>query len=247
MISIQRSFINFCIIPLGHSGLWCYISWGELGTKLNKGFKAIAGLILVFLVHIPRLVYCLLQLSYAAVFHNCPTLAGNPGEHIKRAKKILKKGRLSELLYAALELRFALERMAQRDLLFCTLVSERMLKEYDPTKKVANLHRIAPEAAHAQDFFLFNRATGERFKWAEYRPLNRSQVSAIQGRLGDLLHPKDGLRLGIPDDPWYQETSRFLQETAQYLSSIYKDNVSFFAFEGADSIEMRRIPQEHRS
>ena len=206
--------------------------------------KAAVGLILVFLVHIPKLIYLALQLSYAAVFHNRPTLAGGPGENLKRAMKILKRRRLSELLYAALELRFALERMAQRDLLFTNLASERMIREYDPSKKVANLHRIAPEAAWEQEFYLINRVTGERLKWAEYKPLDRSKVSAIQGRLGDILHPKEGLRLGIPDDPWYQETTRFLRETAAYLSTVYKENTSFFTYEGVDNIEMRRIPPE---
>src|SRR4030042_4956129 len=191
--------------------------------------KAAVGLVLIFVVHIPRLIYHVLLVSYAAVFNNHPTLTADPAEHLKRAKRFLKRGRLSELLYAALELRFALERMAQRDLLLTELASERVRKEYDPSKKLANLYRIAPAAAYAQDIVFLNKKTGERFKWAEYKPLDRARVSEIKGKLGDLLHPKDGLRLGIPDDPWYEDTVRFLNETAQYLSMVYEDNTPFFA------------------
>jgi hypothetical protein len=208
---------------------------------INKIAKAAVGLVLVFLVHLPRFIYHILLVSYAAVFDNRPTLTAGPAEHLRRAKNILKRRRLSELLYAGVELRFALERMAQRDLLLTELASERMLKECDPSKKLANLHRIAPGAAYAHDIFLFNKKTGERLKWGEYKPLDRERVAAIKGRLGDLLHPKDGLRLGIPDDPWYIETMRFLNETAEYLSIIYKDNSSFFTYEGLDNFELVRI------
>jgi len=203
--------------------------------------KATVGLMLIFIVHLPRLIYQILLVSYAAVFNNRPTLTANPAEHLKRAKKILKRRRLSELLYAAVELRFALERMAQRDLLLTDLASERILKEYDPSKKLANLHRIAPESDYAHEIFLVNKKTGERLKWGEYKPLDRERVAAIKGRLGDLLHPKDGLRLGLPDDPWYIETMRFLNETAEYLSIVYKDNLPFFVYEGLENFDIVRI------
>jgi len=200
--------------------------------------KAIAGLFLILVIHLPRLIFKSFLLSYAVVFCNKPTLTADPAEHLKRAKKILKRARLSDLLYAGVELRFALERMAQRDLLLTKMASERVLKEYDPSKKVANLYRIAPEAAYAHDIFLLNKKTGERFKWGEYKPLDRERVAYIQGRLGDLLHPKDGLRLGIPEDPWYKETTRFLNETLDYLSRIHKDNAPFFGYKELENFEM---------
>jgi hypothetical protein len=105
-------------------------------------------------------LYC--SSSYAAVFQNEPTLTASVHEHLGRARKILRRGRLSELLYAAIELRFALERMAQRELVFADMASKRMLKDYDPVKKLANLHRFAPEAAYEHEIYLVNRATGER-------------------------------------------------------------------------------------
>lgn len=207
----------------------------------SKILKAGVGLFLIFIIHLPRLFYYILLVSYAAVFNNRPTLTASPVEHLRRAKKILRRGRLSGLLYAGVELRFALERMAQRELLLTEMASERTLKEYDPSKKLANLYRIAPEAAYAHDIFLLNKKTGERIKWGEYKPLDRERVTAIKGRLGDLLHPKDGLKLGIPDDPWYKETTRFLNEAVGYLSMVYKDNSPFFAYEGLENFEMVKV------
>jgi len=208
---------------------------------VKKFAKAVVGLLLIFVVHVPRLIFLALLVSYAAVFANRPTLTASPAEHIKRARKILRRGRLSELLYAALELRFALERMVQRDLVFAEMASNRMLRECDPVKKLANLHRLAPDAAFVHEIYLVNKATGERLKWAEYKPLDKARVTAIQGRLGDLLHPKDGLFLGIPDDLWYIKTRSFLAEALNYLSGIYKDNAPFFAYEGLEQFELVKV------
>jgi hypothetical protein len=210
----------------------------------KKFAKAIIGLILVFVVHIPRLIYLALLASYAAVFANRSTLTANPAEHLRRARRILQRGHLSELLYAGLELRFALERMAQRDLLFSEMASNRILKEYDPVKKVSSLRRLASDTAFTHEIYFLNHATGERIKWAEYKPLDKARVVAIQGRLGDLLHPKDGLLLGIPDDPWYVVTRQFLDESLEYLDRVHKDNAPFFAYEGLDQFEMVKIGRD---
>lgn len=211
---------------------------------LRDIIRAFIGFILVFAYHIPRLIYLSLLVSYAAVFNNRPTLTANPSEHIERARRILKRGRLSELLYAALELRFALERMAQKDLILASMASNRMLDEYNPVKKLSHLHRLNPNSAHEHEIYMVNKKTGERFKWGNYKPLNKSRVSSIQGRLGDLLHPKDGLSLGMPDDPWYLNTRKFLIESLDYLQTVYKDNTSFFAFEGLEHIEMVKVSGE---
>jgi hypothetical protein len=202
--------------------------------------KALVGLLLLFVVHIPRLIFLGLMISYAAVFANRQTLTASPAEHLKRARKILRRGQLSELLYAAVEIRFALERMAQRELLFAESASKRLLKEYDPVKKVAGLQRLAPDAAFAHEIWFVNKTTGQRIKWAEYKPLDKARVAAIQGRLGDLLHPKEGLLLGVPNDPWYVETKRFLHEALEYLGDTYKDNSPFFSYEGLGQFEMVR-------
>jgi hypothetical protein len=207
---------------------------------VRKFAKAVVGLLLIFVVHLPRLAYLGLLWSFAAVFNNRPTLTADPAEHLKRARKILRRGRLSELLYAALELRFALERMTQLDLIFADLATNRMLDDPSPVRKLASLHQIAPEATAAHDFLLVDKTTGERHKMGEYKPLDKARVSQIQGRLGDLLHPKEGLMLGVPDDPWYVETRRFLNETLEYLGKVHRDRSPFFTWDGVDAIEMVR-------
>lgn len=203
--------------------------------------KAAVGFLLIFVVHIPRLLFLGLLVSYAAVFENRPTLTADPAEHLRRARKLLRQGRLSEILYAALEVRFALERMAQRELTFAEAASNRMHQEYDPGKKVASLQRLSPDAAFAHEIWFVNQETGQRIKWAEYKPLDKSRVSAIQGRLGDLLHPKEGLLLGIPTDPWYRNTRVFLDESLEYLTNVYKDNSPFFSYKGLTHFEMIRV------
>ena len=80
--------------------------------------KLIVGFALVFLVHIPKLLYHGLLVSYITVFNKNQNLTADPKEHLKRAKKLLKKNQNFLLLYAALELRFALERMVHNQLLF---------------------------------------------------------------------------------------------------------------------------------
>ena len=203
--------------------------------------RALIGLLLIPVVHVPRLVYWLLQLSHAAVFANRQTLTASPAEHLTRARRILRRGKLSELLYAALEVRFAVERITHRELEFAEMASTRMLKEYDPVKQVANLRRLAPSSAFPHAFYFVNPQTGVRVRLGEYRPLDKSRVSAIQGRLGDLLHPKEGLLLGVPGDRWYADTRRFLAETVCYLSSTLKDNSPFFSSHGIENFEVVRV------
>lgn len=207
---------------------------------MPRPLRIIVGLILVFLVHVPRLLFAALELSYAWVFHNRPLLTASPREHLKRAKKILRRKRLSELLYAALEIRFALERMSHLELVLAEAATKRMLKEYSPTKKISNLNRIDPESKYAHEIYFVNKETGERIKWAEYTPLDKTRVTTIQGRLGDLLHPKEGLLLGIESDPWYTETRSFLQESLEYLWRRAEKNRPFFSFRGLEQFEMVR-------
>jgi hypothetical protein len=175
-----------------------------------------------------------------AALRSGDTLTANPAEHICRARKILDRGRLSEILYAALELRFAVERMAHIDLIFSEDVSNRVLDEPSPVKKVANLRRMAPESEFPHDVMVLNRTNGEYVKMGEYRPLDKARVTEIQGRLGDLLHPRDDLSLGMPADPWYRETYEFLEASLDYLGAAYKDNTPFFAYEGLDHIRLER-------
>jgi hypothetical protein len=201
--------------------------------------KALTGLMLVFIVHLPRFLYQLLLLSYAYVFNNQENLTADPKVHLKRARKLLK-GQNSQLLYAAIEVRFALERMTYRELSMTEKVSNNERKEYSPVKHIKSLRRIDDNTQYPHKIFLINKSTGERIEWGKYKPLEQNQVKQIQGRLGDLLHPKQGLRLGISNDPWYIETRTFLTDSINYLEKVLKENTPFFAFEGLDHIEMIR-------
>lgn len=206
--------------------------------------RALIGLIVVFVYHLPRVFFRLLLVSYHAAFNPQDTLTANPKEHLRRARKLLGTNRNSQLLYAALELRFALERMADFELVMANEATQRMVNEPDPVKKTKNLRRLSREASYAQEIFLINKDTGERVSWGHYRPLDPLKVKEIQGRLGDLLHPKRGLGLGLPNDPWYEQTRHFLVEAHDYLCQASKANTPFFAFEGLDHIEMVRIEHE---
>ena len=168
------------------------------------------------------------------------TLTASPLEHIKRARQILDRGNLSELLYAALELRFALERITQLELIFADDASKKMLDDYSASKKVLHLRRLAPESEFPHDIEMRHAVTGEWSKIGEYRPIDQRRVAGAYGRLGDLLHAKDALALGMPETPWYRETYEFLAETCDFLRQAYEDNDQFYAYQGLDHIRMVR-------
>lgn len=203
-------------------------------------FKLIIGLILVFIYHLPRVIIALLELSYAYVFNNKTNLTANPKEHLKRANKLLRKKQNSLLLYAALELRFALERIVHFQLLLAN-GSNKMLKEYDPVKKRKNISFLDSEADFPHNIFYRNKQTGERFLWGVYKPLNEEKVSSIKGRLGDLLHPKDGISLGVSDDVWYIDTRKFLIEAIEFLGNHLKNNEQYFTFKNIKDFEIEKI------
>jgi hypothetical protein len=207
--------------------------------------RALVGLFLVFIYHVPRLLYRLLKVSYAWVFNNHENLTASPAEHLSRARRRLKSHN-SQLLYAALEIRFALERMIHTELIFASKATERSLKEYDPIKKLRALHRLDEATKHPHTIYLIDRATGERHEWGQYKPLDLDRIAMIQGRLGDLLHPKTGLALGVWDDPWYVDTRAFLRDAESYLSSVLKGNSHFFGSEGLAHIDMVRAESSDR-
>jgi len=209
-----------------------------VGTKLDGCLKAAVGLLLGVVYHLPRGLYWLLHLSYAHVFDNPgENLTASPKEHLKRARKLLRRDN-AHLLYAALEIRFALERMVQLELLMAEKASGRSLQESDPTKKLMALHRLDDRSKRPARMVIVDRRTGERFAWRRYKPLDSAKVNELYGRLGGLLHPKDGLNLGIGKDPWYVTTRAFLVQAEEYLSHALEGHVPFFAYEGFDHIDI---------
>ncbi len=206
---------------------------------LKQILQAAVGCLLIPVFHVPRLAFTLLLISYAYVFNRHDTLTADPKEHLSRAKRLLR-GQPSQILYAAVEVRFALERIAQRELIFAQKATARSLDEYDPVKKVKALRRLDPQTAHPHRIYFVDRALGIRLDWGQYKPLDQAKVSLYKGRLGDLLHPKEGLRLGLWNDPWYVETKASLTEAIEYLSGVVKDNTPFFSARDLAQFEVVR-------
>jgi hypothetical protein len=200
-------------------------------------FKALAGLFLIFFYHIPKWLYLRLQLSYLKAFHKEKNLTADPKEHIKRAEALLNKNDNSLILYAALELRFAAERMVDSQLQFADEVSKNTLKKYDPVKKKKAMTRIDADSDFEQEIYFTSKETGEIIKWRMYKPLELNKIKKIRDKLGDLLHPKVGLNLGISDDPWYVDTKQFLKTTLKYLKDNLKDNNYYFAYRNMEQFE----------
>ena len=188
--------------------------------------RGAAGLVALFLVHVPKWIWAGLQLSYSSAFRNQPNLTADPREHLRRAKRLLRTRKNSHLLYAALEIRFALERLTHNDL-FNDSISNNVRKKYQPSKKLRGLNKAEPGATVPHTMVLVHRQTGQKVPWGEFYPLDPARVSQIEGRLGDLLHPKVALPLGVADSPWYQETRAFLWEAHDYLANL-PANRAFF-------------------
>lgn len=211
--------------------------------KGNGRLQAAGGILLLPLVHLPRMIWSLLSLSYAAVFHNRPNLTADPKEHLKRARRLLRRKHNSLLLYAAVEIRFALERVAQSDL-YIASITNRARKQYDPVKKVEALRRAEPSSDKRHRMILVNKDTGAEVDFGAYKPLDQKRVEEIKGRLGDLLHPKVGLHLGVPNAPWYLETRGFLWESHDYLREVVKERTAFLGQAGLDDIwEIKRLDE----
>lgn len=207
-------------------------------SQIHTAVKAFVGFVLIFLYHIPRLISAGLLVSYAYVFNNVENITANPLEHIKRAQKLLKSRHNSILLYAALELRFAVERMVKGQLLFKNKVSNSTWKKRDPTIHAKALRENDARVDCPYEIFFLARRINEKIPIGAYKPFPIEKVKEIDGRLGELLHIKNGPNFGISSDPWYKITRSYLKETANYLQAIAEDNVQFFAYAGDENYEL---------
>jgi hypothetical protein len=118
-----------------------------------KVLKILIGLILVFTYHIPKLIIQLLLISYASVFNYKENLTADSRVHLKRAKRLLRKNNNSLLLYAALEIRFAAERLIDSQTLCVPELSKRTLKKNDRIKKRVSISQAIPESDFELDIF----------------------------------------------------------------------------------------------
>jgi hypothetical protein len=206
--------------------------------------KAFIGLFIALFYFIPKLMYLKLLIAYHIFFYNEENLTANPKEHIKRAKKLLKGGKNNLLLYAALELRFALERSVHNELVFSEKASNNILDMYDPSKKRKFMSIIDDNVNYAHKIYFINKKTKEKVYWGIYKPLPQEKVNYIKGRLGDLLHAKEGLLLGVSDDNWYVQTRNFLYESLDFLEKHFKNNEKYFIYADSDKYELVKVSND---
>jgi hypothetical protein len=138
--------------------------------------------------------------------------------------------------------RFALERLAQREIIFNEATSIRDMNETSPVKKIKALRRVAPDSAHPHRAVLTNPQTGDQTDFGRYEPLDAGRATKLDGRLGDLLHPKEGLNLGLYNDPWYQAQRKMLLEGIEYLEPIAKAS-PFALFDDMSNVTVHRDRQ----
>ena len=161
-------------------------------------------------------------------------------EHLKRSRKFLNRGLNVELPYAAVELRFAVERMIQHDTWLAQNTSMRIKKNSDPVKQLKTMQALDENSKYPHDLIWRNKETGEEMKWGEYKPLDLDRVNQIKGKLGDMLHPGTGPRTGFAGKEWAQKMRAFLLQSIDYFEGVYKNRTPFFLYEEIEHIELVR-------
>ncbi|MFA5010546.1 MAG: hypothetical protein WC644_01210 [Ignavibacteria bacterium] len=207
-----------------------------------KLFKVIIGLFVALFYFLPKAIYLNLLIAYYTFFNYKENLTADPNVHLKRAKKLLKNARNHLLLYAALEIRFALERIVHNELIFSEKASNHALDMYDPSKKRKIMSTIDDNVNYPHEIYFVDKKTNERIYWGMYKPLPQEKVNNIKGRLGDLLHAREGIKLGISNDNWYIQTRKFLYDSLETLTSHLKSNEKYFKYAELNHFEMEKLP-----
>jgi len=167
-------------------------------------------------------------------------LTADPNEHIKRAKILLNQFNNSYLLYAALELRLALERIIHNQLTLSEDHSFASKGKNDPKRKKLIMKKIDPDSNFDYIIFYRDPDNQKKVEWGEYKNISEKRVKEIEGRLGNFLHMKLGLKLGVPNNPWYKETRSFLTETADYLEERITGSCYYFSYRNLENFEFER-------
>lgn len=170
-------------------------------------------------------------------------LTADPQEHLRRAGILLDKNDDALLQYAALELRLCIERILHNQLTLCVLHSKKNKKGIDPKKKKLIMGNLDPASDFDYDIYYTNPEDGSRTFWGTYKNIPEEKVKGIEGRLGNYLHMKRELKLGISDDPWYRETRNFLTETQKYLAERTRNSEYYFSYSDVDNFEL--IKKQH--
>lgn len=172
-------------------------------------------------------IYLFVTLKWSFSFHSAPNLTASPKEHLQRARKLLREPN-SHLFYAAIEIRFALERITRDQIIWADKLSNKDLKEYNSYRNIKTLRRLYEDSKYPYDIYFKLPHSEQMIKLGQYKPLDESKVKFIYNKLGELLHAQFGLKFGIADDPWYIETRKFLKESIDYLECNIRDNSNFF-------------------
>jgi hypothetical protein len=151
------------------------------------------------------------------IFRN-QLLTADPKEHINRAKALLRLNNDSFLLYSALELRLAIERIIHNEYTISDKHTKGAKSKNDPKRKKLVMNIIDPESDYEYEVFYNDSLSKKRIFWGYYKNISTTKVTTIEGKLGNLLHMHLDLNLGIGNDPWYKETRNFLTQTAEYLN-----------------------------
>lgn len=167
-------------------------------------------------------------------------LTADPKEHIRRAKILLEQYDDSLLLYSALELRLAIERIAHNQLTLSEDHTMNAKGKSDPKRKKLIMKKIDPESDFDYDIFYIDPKSKQKTYWGEYKNIPEKTVKEIEGKLGNLLHMKLGLKLGIAEDPWYSETRSYLTKTLIYLKERISGSSYYFSYKDLENFEFER-------
>lgn len=162
-------------------------------------------------------------------------LTADPKEHVLRAKILLDTQNDSFLLYAALELRLAIERIMHNQYTLSPDQSMDGKRRNDPKRKKLIMNIIDPESDHDYKVYYIDPKDQSKIFWGIYKNIPRQKVKEIDGKVGNLLHMHLGLNLGLAGDSWYMETRDFLNRTADYLKERITDSLFYFSFTDVDN------------
>lgn len=167
-------------------------------------------------------------------------LTANPKEHILRAKTLLNLNNDSLLLYSALELRLAVERIIHNQYTLSTEHTRGAKRKNDPKRKKLIMNTIYPNSDIDYNIFFIDPTDGKKICWGVYKNIPEKKAKELEGRLGRFLHMQLGLKLGVPDDPWYYETRKFLNETANYLEERVTDSLYYFSYKDIENLSFAK-------
>lgn len=144
--------------------------------------------------------------------HETPSYERSPGAHLERAQALLDTGRHSDVLYAALELRFGVEARLKE-----YLIPQDVPKSHKEEWAINKLSRSLESVLGAGDgiflVFVTQPRTGASFRLL-YTPVS-SRLQEIVKRLGDPLHFPRSRAAESPE--WWGEQRAIIEEGCNLL------------------------------